>query len=209
MKVKCETCGKEFNRPASRIRKINFCSQHCKALSQNKSNIIEVLDNYALIVISSKKFGEKKIIIDKEDIEKVSNLNWHLRLSSKNYFYAYARARDDKKEKFTMHRLITDCLDENLHIDHINHDTLDNRKSNLRVCTNSQNQQNRKLNVNNKSGQKGVSYIKSLGRWQATISYMNKKIYLGCYENIDDAIEARKTAENKYFSAISLKKEGK
>lgn len=55
---------------------------------------------------------------------------------------------------------------------------------------------------NNTSGHKGVSWCKSKGMWEAYISVHNKRIHLGRYHNIDDAVKARIEAEEKYFDPL-------
>lgn len=55
----------------------------------------------------------------------------------------------------------------------------------------------KKLNKNNKSGVKGVCWDKNKKRWLATITFQNRRYYLGQYENIEDAISARKSAEDE------------
>jgi hypothetical protein len=72
-------------------------------------------------------------------------------------------------------------------VDHINGDTLDNRRVNLRLATHGQNQHNRGKYRNNKSGYKGVSWDKAAGKWRAQIKFNNKKYNLGRYH---DPIEA-------------------
>jgi len=72
-------------------------------------------------------------------------------------------------------------------IDHINGDRADNSFSNLREVSNQQNQFNRKVNKNNKSGYKGVSFVKRTGKWVAQINLNNKRVSLGFFES---AIEA-------------------
>lgn len=84
-------------------------------------------------------------------------------------------------------------------IDHINGDKLDNRISNLRQANNSQNSRNCKISKNNTSGVSGVTFHKASNRWMAQITVDRKNCYLGLFENKDDAISARKSAEVKYF----------
>lgn len=84
------------------------------------------------------------------------------------------------------------------HIDHINRNKIDNRISNLRLCNDAENGQNARLSSANKSGVRGVHLTKR-GLWQAQIMVNRKNIYLGRYENLEDASRARKTAEEKYF----------
>lgn len=82
-------------------------------------------------------------------------------------------------------------------IDHINHQRRDNRFENLRVATNSENHKNRPLQKNNTSGFVGVHWDKR-GWFEAYINVGGKKIRLGRFKNIEDAIEARKKANEQY-----------
>ena len=72
-------------------------------------------------------------------------------------------------------------------IDHINGDPYDNRWVNLRRCTRAQNQMNRGDNANNTSGYKGVTWNWRDQRWQVHIGFMGRVIYLGCYDDPDEA----------------------
>lgn len=92
---------------------------------------------------------------------------------------------------------------DNMVIDHKNHNLLDNRKSNLRIVTNSQNQMNKAIVQNNTSGATGVVWLKDTQQWRAEIRINMKTIYLGFFTNKDDAIAARKLAEEKYFGEYS------
>lgn len=93
------------------------------------------------------------------------------------------------------------CFD----IDHIHGDKTrnDNRKSNLRIVTKSQNSMNKKIMSNNTSGVTGVGRNKSKKRWTAYIVVNNKQINLGVFDDINDAIKSRKAAEEKYFGEYS------
>ena len=85
-----------------------------------------------------------------------------------------------------------------MQVDHINGNTLDNRKENLRLCTNQQNAMHRGKTKNNKSGYKGVRYMKKKKGminehskpWQAQIYLNQKQIYLGCYKTPEEAARA-------------------
>lgn len=83
-------------------------------------------------------------------------------------------------------------------IDHINGVKDDNRWQNLREVTAQENQQNRKLNKNNKSGALGVSWINRDQKWLSAISIKGKKITLGLFVDYYEAVAARKEAEKKY-----------
>lgn len=85
-------------------------------------------------------------------------------------------------------------------IDHINRNPDDNRICNLRLATNSQNQQNTKVRKDNLCGQKGISYIANEKKWRARISKNGKTINLGRFKSFDAAINARKIAEDQIFT---------
>lgn len=82
-------------------------------------------------------------------------------------------------------------------IDHINGDSLDNRWANLRDVTAEQNQKNRRLNRNNKSGVPGVMYLTELRTWQVQIKHRGRMIYLGTHRCFFKAVKVRKAAEHE------------
>ncbi len=105
-----------------------------------------------------------------------------------------------------MHRVITNCP-SGLQVDHINHNKLDNRLKNLRICTASNNQMNEKLSKNNTSGTKGVSYYKRSNMWESYISVANKRIRIGKFLSYEEAVKARKSAEEKMHGEFAYKEE--
>lgn len=129
-------------------------------------------------------------IIDYDDLSKLSSYKWTL---SKQ---GYAKSRIGE-QCILMHRIIMDCPLKMV-VDHVNHNKLDNRKNNLRVCTVQQNLFNSKLMSKSKSGVKGVSYNKILKRWQAYITLNYKKVHIGWYSNKEEAEKARRDFEIIY-----------
>lgn len=97
-----------------------------------------------------------------------------------------------------MHRFIVKAKKGEI-VDHINGNTLDNRRKNLRVVTNSENIRKGKIRTNNRSGITGVSFDKERKRWLAEIKIMYKHIHLGRFKTKKEAIKARKEAEKKYY----------
>ncbi len=140
-------------------------------------------DNYGNIVAKTK--------IDIDDIDKVKEIKWSL----DNHKYVSAKCRDIK---LYLHRILLE-QPENHYVDHINRDRLDNRKSNLRIVRPTQNGMNKGRQSNNTSGYVGVSCDKSRNKWEAYIKIFKKKKHLGRYDDIKDAIMARKNAEQLYF----------
>lgn len=115
----------------------------------------------------------KYAIIDEEDFDKVSKYRWH-------FGNGYARRKSSFEPELTrMHHLILP-LEKGFMIDHINGNGLDNRKSNLRLVTKSQNMMNRGKQSNNKSGYMGVSLHRN-NKWRAYIKLNMKQIHLGLF----------------------------
>lgn len=163
-----------------------------------------VVGNEVKIYIKSPKYGLKVMLIDLEDLHKIKDKVNSITLWVQKH-NTYAACKIEQKN-YAIHRVILD-YPEGLYIDHINHNGLDNRKSNLRICNNMINQQNRKVNKNSKSGVIGVNWHPD-GYWVAKIKANKKNISLGYFRNKKEAIQARKIAELKYFTKIqALKKE--
>ena len=96
-----------------------------------------------------------------------------------------------------MHRLIAGTP-SGLDTDHINRDKLDNRGANLRAVDRHTNQLNRPLQRNNTSGHVGVTWYKKRNNWIVQIKRYNKRHFVGYFNNLQDAIIARKKAEREY-----------
>ena len=96
-----------------------------------------------------------------------------------------------------MHRLILGAK-EGQCVDHINGDPLDNRKENIRICTLSQNSQNRRQRKDNTSGLKGVSWAKREKKWVSYIRSGGKHLWLGYFNDKNDAAKAYDKAVIKY-----------
>lgn len=110
---------------------------------------------------------------------------------------------DDKKKSIRMHRLIINVSDKKDEIDHINNNKKDNRKCNLRIVTRSQNGMNRGVQSNNKTGVTGVTFYEPYDKWNSQIALNGKHINLGYFSDFEDAVKARKEAEERYFGEYS------
>ena len=86
-------------------------------------------------------------------------------------------------------------------IDHINRNRSDNRISNLREATHTQNARNMSKASNNTSGHPGVHWYSRDSKWLAHITHNYKQIHLGCFNTIEEALSARKAGELKYWGA--------
>ena len=99
----------------------------------------------------------------------------------------------------SLHRFLLNVTDKNQFVDHINHDTLDNRKSNLRICSLQENSRNRKKAKTNKSGYKGVVLYKQSGKWKAYTKVNMKSKHLGYYDTKEEAALAYNDFAKKTF----------
>lgn len=165
--------------------------------NQKKFNDYNLSGEYG---IGYTKKGEE-FYFDLEDYEIIKSYVW--RMNHRGYFVAF----DDNQKHVSIHRLIMNPECE-YDVDHINGENTryDNRKYNLRICTRSQNMQNKNLRSDNTSGVTGVSWNNYTGSWNAYISIDGKTINLGYYDNKDDAIWIRKEAEEEYFGEFAYDK---
>lgn len=158
-----------------------------KILSKN-------LKKFRKIELTQGKFA----LVDLEDYKILSQRKWRYHsagyaVGGGNYY-----KKDRKIPNIYMHREILQVTG-GVQVDHINGNRLDNRKSNLRICTQSQNKMNTKKNSRNKSGYKGVAWHKSSRTYQAYINFSKKFICLGYFHDPKKAAIVYNTAAKKYF----------
>lgn len=132
--------------------------------------------------------------VDDEDYVWLSKYSWR-------YHGGYAE-RSYKHKKIRMHREIMRCP-RGKQLDHINMDTVDNRKSNLRFCTKSENGRNRPKPKHNTSGFKGVHWYKALKKWQVYTMLDRKKIHIGYFDKLKQAVIAHNEAIKKYHGKFA------
>lgn len=136
-------------------------------------------------------------VVDRDDYAPLSRFSWYA-LKCRSNYYAY---RSSGNKKISMARQLLNPS-PGMVIDHINHDTLDNRRSNLRICTKSQNSRNRvNFNPKSKSGIRGVKWDARSRNWSATIYVSGKTLYLGHFRDKMEAAEAASKARLTYFGS--------
>jgi len=129
-------------------------------------------------------------IVDDADFEYLNQFKWCAHKKSETVIYV---VRKENKKMISMHREIMGFPKDM--VDHRNHNTLDNRRENLRVANNFQNQQNRnKVNKTTTSKYKGVCLFKRDGTWKAQIRHNGKCLFLGYY---DTELEAKNAYDKK------------
>ena len=128
-------------------------------------------------------------LVDDCDYEWLNQWKWYAHKQRSTYYaIRNGRRTATKRQRFFMHRVIMDAP-KGMQVDHINHNGLYNRRCNLRLCTNSQNQHNRKPQ-SGKSRFKGVSLDKRTNKWQVQIQHNNKRLRLGLFDNEIEAAKA-------------------
>lgn len=138
-------------------------------------------------------------LVDDEDYEYLSQWQWHYGVNGYAMRTTYIRGsgrKNQKNEYVLMHRLINKTPPKQL-TDHINRNKLDNRKTNLRSANKSLNSINRPLQPNNKSGHKGVHWFKRVKLWQVYLDRDGKRINVGYFADLDEAVMARQRAEQE------------
>ena len=135
-------------------------------------------------------------LVDDADFDWLNQWKWCVLKSPAGF---YARRRDSGQD-ILMHRVILGLeLGDKRQGDHQNHNTLDNRQDNIRICTCQQNQRNRKPRLNLTSGYKGVSWYRRIKKWQAHIQMNGKRKHLGYFtEEKEAALAYNKIAGNIY-----------
>lgn len=188
-------CGNEFTTRVVSLKNGNTkscgCLQRKKVSKTGKSNKKYnewIIDGDTAIGITNN--GER-FVVDLEDLDKVKNICWYV---IRDGYIGNSGKRDKhgKKRSILIHRIIMDAKVGEV-IDHKNWDRKDNRKENLRKCTVSENNVNIKRRKDNTSGYTGVN--KKGNKWVASISFNRKRTHLGTFETIEEAIIARKRAE--------------
>lgn len=117
-------------------------------------------------------------------------------------YYAYGRLEGEGKNAL-MHRMILGAANPTIKVDHKNHDTLCNRRFNLRLCNSSQNICNSRKRGNNKSGFIGVSWDKRRRLWRATAKKHGRQVRLGHFENPIEAAKIRDEAAKVLYGQFA------
>lgn len=138
------------------------------------------------------------ILIDDDDFELISGYNWGIK---RKYVVGRIKGGSHKRHNVSMHRLILNLTDPTIITDHINHNTFDNRRENLRICTSKENSRNKQKHKRNTTGYKGV-YCEDFA-YVANIGFERRLIRVGRFRNIEDAARAYDSAALHFFGEFA------
>lgn len=133
-------------------------------------------------------------LVDDEDYELLSPHKWHASQANAKFYAARNSGRPPNRMPLRMHRIICP-VPPGMQVDHINGNTLDNRRANLRPATHAQNVHNRGITRFNMSGYKGVTW--NHRRWMARIEVDGLPKYLGTFDSPAEAHAAYRVAAEK------------
>lgn len=190
MTRKCCICGGTFH---SSFENNDYCNKHYNQMWRighivertiyDKNCFIQEGSITRMIIFNKKCEASGEVLIDTEDVDRISEYKWYISIR-KSKLYCYGTV-DGKK--IALHRFI---LNSSQIIDHINGNSLDNRKSNLREVTPQQNSYNKKIHGKFFAGIIKTNYRKNLP-YMVFFSHKNKEKYLGSYSSYEEAALAR------------------
>lgn len=197
-------CGNVIEVVAAKLKSGN--TKSCGCYKEERNAIAHKKNKYDLSGEIGIGYTEKgqSFFFDKEDYDLIKDYYWYI---NKKGYVETRRKVDGKYKIMLMHRLILGILDKDWSVqgDHIHHNKNDNRKSELRICNNAQNQRNTGLQKNNSSGYKGVHMDKRKKKnpWMAKIDFEGKRYFLGYFATAEEAHQARIKKEHELQGEFS------
>jgi len=150
------------------------------------------------------KTGEN-VLVDDEDFYWINQWRWQA-ISIKNKKYVFRSRRNNHlgyTSRAYLHRIVMRTEDKHLIVDHINGNTLDNRKENLRICTKSENNKNTSSHKNSSSIYLGVSYDKLRKKWNAQLKHNGLWKLAKRYNTEEEAAKAYDIAAKEHFGEFA------
>lgn len=183
---KCD-CGNECDVRAEFLKNRHTRSCGCQHGKRQKRPPNEYIDkgDYYILVVN----GGLNVLIDSDDYEKCKQYQWYLARDGRYFVSCVGRTT------IYLHRFIYGNIPEGYVVDHINGDLLDNRKSNLRLCTHEENMRNSSPRNGKYPGVNKTKY----GTWMTTLKVNQKYVLQKTFKTEEEAIQARIEAEEKYY----------
>lgn len=198
----CLDCNKEYPIYIQNVTSGKSKSCGCKSKKETAYNInkkynkFEIIDEVVKVYVNNEE--NKIMLCDIDDWNTLKKYYWR---EDPN---GYAIAINDYNT-IRFHREVMKVDDSKIQVDHINGDRMDNRKVNLRLCTNQENSMNKYKNSNNSSGYKGVYYDKERNKWRGAIQFNGKSIKSSKrYNTPEEAYAWYIEKSNKLFGDFSV-----
>lgn len=190
---------KEFVNNAIETEALPVGSADREWLQQYKNSIMKEFADVKYIPLTQGLYAK----VDADAPEEIWGVKWYASERKSGKCYACAYAGRGAKHRY-LHCAVMGGPPSGMEIDHINGDSLDNRRENLRFCTRAQNQCNlRKRSSATSSKHKGVSKDRRRGKWEAQIRLGGKKKHLGYFEQEIDAARAYNAAARELFGEFA------
>lgn len=195
----CKECGCTFT---AKSTKRKFCKLDCKVShykGQKKGNAFIDNGDHFVMVVKSNVHGDVHFLVDSEDVERLKMYTWCITKSKTPDLYAMTK---DGSRSIKLHRYLMEVPD-GLITDHINRNTLDNRKSNLKICTRAENNRNMGIKRRHPTGFKYITRGKRNG-FEITIK-LRGHLYVSTYrKSLEDALRVRNDffRDNSQFKLI-------
>lgn len=197
--VVCDHCRKAFRVRPSIARKTRFCSRQCYTAYTRRTPFLNEDGSWSIPLRSG-----HVAIVDADDIDLVGKYTWW---SDPNPTTTYARAQvaNDKGRRVfvSMHRLVLGLDPDERTVDHIDGNGLNNRRSNLRLCSSAENSANRHSHSGATSRYKGVSWYRRDEKWRSYIWINGKQKHLGFFDGEEDAARAHDHAARESFGVFA------
>lgn len=163
------------------------------------------MDQFAEVPVFNRSGIIGYMKVDLEDLELANSRKWYLNMK-KYASYGEGSVRLKTYRKIFFHRLVINVPND-LCVDHINRDTLDNRKINLRVVTSVQNQMNKRGYKNRSSRYKGVTWGKEAKKWEVRVMLKGKQHFVGRFNDELDAAKAYNDRARDLFGEFAYQNE--
>lgn len=198
---KCLNCGsiKPVNIASLKRhppKKCSFCSNisHHSTIRSNKSTFTRY-ENYAVINI---EFNNKiyTAYIDAEDYDKCVTRDWRIALKRNNPYVITGSKNRGKNNMIYLHQFVFGTAPKGYEIDHRDHNSLNNRKSNLQYLTKSDNKRKQRCRIDSQIGIRGVSFDKKAKRYIVDFSFDHNRFYFKQWKTLEEACWCRFCAED-------------
>lgn len=153
---------------------------------------------------------KRLVLLDKEDEWVLTNYSWTISLNSSGHYRLVNSLRSRAYQEFKAYQFTHAIMGrpKEAVVDHINGNTLDNRKCNLQLISSINNRRKAGLRKNNSSGHPGIRWNKAARKWYTYITCGLNRIHLGSFDSLEEAIKVRDEAAIKYFGDFAMTKEG-